>query len=86
MEKYDLLILPSVYKDLDKIPKKDRSKIIGKIWDLAIDPRPVKSIKLSGDEKYRIRQGNYRILYTIEDQQLIVTVVKVSHRKDVYRK
>lgn len=86
MEKYELLILPSVFKDLDKIPKKDRIKIIGKVWDLAIDPRPIKSTKLSGDDKYRIRQGKYRILYRIEDDKLIITVVKVSHRKDVYRK
>lgn len=86
MERYDLLILPSVYNDLDKIPKKDRTKIIGNIWDLAIDPRPVKSTKLSGDDRCRVRQGNYRILYRIEDKQLIVTVVKVAHRKDIYRK
>ncbi len=84
MVQYNLVVLPSVLKDLKKIPKKDNEKILLKIKSLVINPRPEGSIKLSGDEKYRIRQGNYRILYRIEDTNLIVVVVKVGHRKDVY--
>lgn len=84
MEQFELVILPTVLKDLKKIPKKDVKKILLKIESLVDDVRPEGSIKLSGDEKYRIRQGNYRILYRIEDEKLIITVVKVGHRKDVY--
>ena len=77
---------PSVYKDFKSIPKKNQKKILLKIESLAKDPRPSSSTKLSGDEKYRIRQGDYRILYEIEDAVLIVTIVKVAHRKNVYKK
>lgn len=86
MESYNVFVKPSVYKDIDKIPKKDRKIIIEKIWGLSEDPRPNGAIKLTGDEKYRFRQGNYRILYEIYDGELIVTVVKVGHRKDIYKK
>jgi mRNA interferase RelE/StbE len=84
VESFELVILPSVLKDLKKIPKHDVEKILLRIESLVNNPRPPASIKLAGDEKYRIRQGNYRILYRIEDAKLIVIVVKVAHRKDVY--
>lgn len=85
MDKYSLLIKKSAAKELEEIPKKDRLLVIGKIQALAKDPRPPNSKKLSGDDKYRIRQGNYRILYEIDDDKIIVTVVKIGDRKDIYR-
>ncbi|PCI02267.1 MAG: type II toxin-antitoxin system mRNA interferase toxin, RelE/StbE family [Zetaproteobacteria bacterium] len=85
MARYSIQFKASVRKDLRKIPKKDVLRILAKIEALAEDPLPPQSEKLSGDEKYRIRQGNYRILYSIEDDILVVTVVKVGHRRDVYQ-
>jgi mRNA interferase RelE/StbE len=80
------LIKPSAVKDLEVIPlKRDRQRVVERISKLAEDPRPSGSEKISGQDKYRVRQGRYRILYTIEDQNLLVQVVKVGHRKDVYR-
>ena len=80
------MIKPSAVKEIEAIsPKKDRQRIVGRITKLADNPRPPGCEKLSGQEKYRIRQGRYRIVYSIEDQDLIVYVVKVGHRKDVYR-
>jgi mRNA interferase RelE/StbE len=84
--KYRILIKPSAVKEIEAIsPKKDRQRIVGRITKLADNPRPPGCEKLSGQEKYRIRQGRYRIVYSIEDQDLIVYVVKIGHRKDVYR-
>ena len=86
MEKYEVSIKRSAVKEIEAIPqKKERQRIIRRIGDLAIEPRPPGSKKLSGQNKYRIRQGNYRIIYGIEDKELIVVVVKVGQRKDVYR-
>lgn len=85
MEKYKILLKSSVLKDLDKIPKKDVKRIMKIISILADNPRPTKAKKLSGQERYRIRQGSYRILYSIEDKQLIVYIVKVAHRREVYQ-
>lgn len=85
MANYKLVILPSVRRDLRPIPKKDVVRIVNRIQTLADDPRPPQSQKLSGEEKYRLRQGNYRILYMIEDEIITVTVVRVGHRRDVYR-
>jgi len=85
--KYRLRIKKSAIKDLEAIGSKaDRARIIKRIHLLADDPRPHGSQKLSGREHYRIRQGRYKILYTIEDQELTVYVIKVADRKDVYRK
>ena len=58
---------------------------MAKIQSLADDPRPPGCQKLSGAEKYRVRQGNYRIVYSIEDDRLLVLVVRLGHRKNVYR-
>ena len=86
MAKYRILIKPSAVKEIEAIsPKKDRQRIVGRISKLADNPRPPGCEKLSGQDKYRIRQGRYRIVYAIEDQDLIIYVVKVGHRKDVYR-
>jgi len=84
--KYSLRIKKSACKELDSVATKaDRQRIVKRIEALADDPRPAGAVKLSGLERYRIRQGRYRILYTIEDRVLIVHVIKIGDRKDVYR-
>lgn len=85
MGKYRIEIKKSAIKELNAIPKKDLKKIVFEIISLSDNPRPKECIKLSGGERYRIRHGNYRILYSIEDEILVVYVVKIGHRKDVYR-
>ena len=86
MARYRLLIKPAAVKEIEAIPlKRDRQRVVERISKLAEDPRPSGSEKISGQDKYRVRQGRYRILYAIEDQDLLVQVVKVGHRKDVYR-
>ena len=85
MAVYSIYFKDSVRKDLDSIPKNDLQRIIARIGNLAEDPRPAGCEKLSGQEKYRVRQGNYRIIYSIQDTELTVWVVKVGHRRDVYR-
>ena len=85
MANYRLLIKPSAGKEIESLPKQDRRRIVAKITSLSRDPRPPGCEKLSGHDQYRLRQGNYRILYEIQDCDLIVVVVKVGHRRDVYR-
>ena len=85
MAVYSILLKDSVRKDLDSISGNDLRRIIDRIGSLAENPRPVGCEKLSGQERYRIRQGNYRIIYSIQDTELTVWVVKVGHRKEVYR-
>jgi mRNA interferase RelE/StbE len=85
MAKYRLAFKKSVSKDLRSIPNEQVARILKRIEALQGDPRPPGSEKLSGQERYRIRQGIYRIVYEIADDILIVTVVKVGHRKTVYR-
>ncbi len=85
MASYKIVFKKSVPKDFRQIPKKDIQRILKRIDNLKEDPRPVGVEKLSDDEKYRIRQGNYRILYMIEDEIITVTIVKVGHRRDIYR-
>ena len=85
MAKYNLVFKKSVAKDLRSIPKTDVKKIIKKIDSLAINPRGEGCIKLSGHDLYRVRQGLYRIVYEIQDQELIISVIKVSHRSNVYK-
>jgi mRNA interferase RelE/StbE len=82
---YSLEIKRSAAKELAQVPPKDRGRIVTRIQSLADDPRPVGAEKLSGQERYRVRQGDYRILYEIEDQILRIMVVKIGHRRDVYR-
>jgi len=84
--RYRLLIKASAAKELRAITnKRDRQRIVKRIQGLENDPRPRGSQKLSGRERYRIRQGQYRIVYAIENEELVVYVVKIGHRKDVYR-
>jgi mRNA interferase RelE/StbE len=85
MAVYNIFFKESVRNDLDTIPKNYLLRIMERIGLLAETPRPVGSEKLSGQEKYRIRQGEYRIIYSIQDLQLTVWVVKVGHRREVYR-
>ena len=85
MASYRLLIKSSAGKDIEALPKQDRRRIVAKIASLSVDPRPPGCEKLSGREQYRLRQGNYRIPYEIQDLDLIVVVVKLGHRRDVYR-
>jgi len=85
MGNFEVIFKQSVAKDLRQIPKKDVARILERIEALTVEPRPPGAEKLSGQEKYRIRQGVYRILYEIRNAQLIVVVIKVGHRRDVYR-
>ena len=85
MAAYKIFFKKSVEKDFKGIPKKDLVKILERIEVLAKDPRPPGCEKLSGQQKYRLRQGRYRILYSVHDDELTIWVVKVGHRKDIYR-
>ena len=86
MARYRIELKKSAVKELAQIPKKDLRRVTEKIATLADNPRPKGCAKLSGQDKYRIRQGNYRILYSIEDDVLVVYVVKIAHRKESYRR
>lgn len=85
MESYRIVIKKSAAKEIERIEEKDRTRIIEKIRSLSEDPHPVGSKKLCGQEKYRIRLGNYRILYQVKNEKLIINVVKVGHRRDIYK-
>ena len=85
MARYELIYLPSITKDLRGIPKVEVRRILQKAEKLREDPYPAGSIKLSGRDRYRIRHGDYRILYRVDDTYVVVTVVKIGHRRDVYR-
>lgn len=86
MASYKVELKRSAAKEIEAIAnKQDRQRIVERIASLADDPRPAGSQKLSSRNSYRIRQGRYRIVYTIEDDRLVVVVVKVGHRRDVYR-
>jgi len=85
MASYELAFKKSVAKDLRAVPKEEVKRILQRIRSLADDPRPAGCEKLSGRERYRVRQGAYRIIYGIQDRELLVLVVKVGHRRDVYR-
>ena len=86
MASYELVFRKSVAKDLRRFPKQDVKRIMQSVRSLTDDPRPAGCEKLSGLERYRIRQGVYRIVYEIEDARLVVLIVKVGHRRDVYRR
>jgi mRNA interferase RelE/StbE len=85
MASFKVTVKQSVAKDLRHIPKKEVARILKRIEALAVEPRPPGAEKLSGQEKYRLRQGVYRIIYEIKDEKLVVVVVKVGHRRDVYK-
>ena len=85
MAEYEILFKASVWKDVKKISKGDLIKILSRIEKLGDDPRPISREKLTDEELYRVRQGNCRIIYSIQNKELAVWISKVGHRKDVYR-
>lgn len=85
MESYRLEVKRSAAKEIADLPKADCQRVVAKIQLLARDPRPHGCEKLSGTEKYRIRRGDYRILYQIDDSTKLVIIVKIGNRKEVYR-
>jgi len=85
MAAYKVFFKKSVEKDFETIPKKDLTKIITKIGRLKENPRPPGCEKLTSHDRYRLRQGRYRIVYSVQDNELTVWIVKVDHRKHVYR-
>ena len=85
MEKYSISIRKSAKRELGKLQKKDLQRIIKRIKRLAKDPRPMGCEKLSDQEKYRIRQGDYRIIYSIQDHDKTIWITKIGDRKEVYR-
>jgi mRNA interferase RelE/StbE len=76
---------PSAVKEIEVLPQRDRRRIVGRIQGLSSDPRPPGCEKLSGQDKYRVRQGVYRVVYSVDDEELSILVVKIGHRKEVYR-
>ena len=85
MASYSVLIKPSAVKELERVPRRDRLRIVQKIQGLSSNPRPSGCEKLSGREQYRLRQGRYRIVYSISDDEQTVLIVKTAHRKQAYR-
>ena len=86
MGSYKVFIKKAAAKELETVgSRKDRRRLVERIRALAKDPRPPGCQKLSGSEKYRIRQGDYRIVYTIQDDRLIILVIRIAHRREVYR-
>jgi mRNA interferase RelE/StbE len=82
---YRLLIKPSAVKELESLPQKDRRRVVRRAESLVEDPRPPGAEKLKGLELYRVRQGDYRILYEVADSRQTITIIKVGNRRDVYR-
>jgi len=83
---YKVHIKPAAGRELDAMPKRDRQRLVLRITELARNPRPYGSEKLSGEDGYRIRQGNYRVIYSVDDSEKAVRILKIAHRKDVYRR
>jgi mRNA interferase RelE/StbE len=86
MASYRLVFKQSVARDLRSMPNADVARVLERIGMLSNDPRPAGSEKLSGQDPYRVRQGVYRIIYAVDDEEMSVLVVKVGHRRDVYKK
>jgi mRNA interferase RelE/StbE len=82
---YRLLIKPSAAKELEGLPTKDRRRVVARMQGLSDQPRPPGCEKLTGHDLFRIRQGNYRILYEVQDHDLTVTIFTIGHRRDVHR-
>lgn len=85
MASYRLLIKPSAVKELEALPLKDRRRVAKRLQGLSDQPRPPGCDKLTGRELYRVRQGHYRIVYEVVDNDLTVTIIKIGHRREVYR-
>jgi mRNA interferase RelE/StbE len=82
---YEILVKPSAQRDLDSLPEREVAKIALRLALLAVDPRPFGVQKLSGIGGYRIRIGNYRILYDVNDKQHLVSIYRIKHRREAYR-
>jgi mRNA interferase RelE/StbE len=83
--RYELRITPAAQKEIDRLPSKQRTRVESAIEELAENPRPFGCLKMQGiDNTYRIRIGNYRVIYQIHDKELVVLVVAVGDRKDIY--
>jgi len=82
---YEILIKSSAVRELEDLPLKDRRRIATKIEALSEDPRPWGCEKLTGQDRFRLRQGDYRILFEVDDPAATLTVVKIGHRGQVYR-
>ncbi len=85
MEFYKVNFVKSVKKDFKKIRKLEVAKILDAIDELAKNPRSSKSKKLKGEKLYRLRVGNYRVIYDIQDNVMLIFVIKLGHRSDIYR-
>jgi mRNA interferase RelE/StbE len=85
MARFELRFKPSVVKDLRGIPKTEVRRLLKKIAALGDVPRPAGCEKLTGRDLYRIRQGVYRIVYSVDDAAIVIEVIKVGHRREVYR-
>lgn len=82
---YRLLFDPSIRRDVKSIPKEDLQRILRRIDSLSSNPRPFGSVKVSDPSMYRLRQGDYRILYHVDDPQRLVRILRIGHRRGVYR-
>ena len=82
---YELRIKPSAVKELRELQEKDRRRLVARIQALGDDCRPRGCEKLTGGDRYRVRQGVFRVLYELDDESRAVTVFKIGHRRDVYR-
>ncbi len=85
MASYRLLIKPSAVKELEALQLKDRRRVVARLRGLSDQPRPPGCEKLTGHDLYRVRQGNYRILYEVQDHDLTVAIIKIGHRREIYR-
>ena len=85
MASYRIEIKRSAQKEIQNLPKKDMQRVVTKIQQLAVNPRGPDAKKLSAQERYRVGVGQYRVLYEIKDNVLVVLIVKVANRKEVYR-
>lgn len=84
---YELQFKTSAWKSLRKIPAETRARLVAAIWSLSEEPRPLGARKLTGQvDLYRLRIGDYRVVYDIQDQALVVLIIKVGHRREVYRR
>ncbi len=86
MESYKILIRRSAADELGDLPKKDLARVVSRIRKLASQPRLAGCEKLSGQERYRIRQGDYRIVYAVDNDGRVVEIVKIGHRSEIYRR
>ena len=83
---YRVFLKPAAERALDKLPKADFARVKARILALSVEPRPHGVVKLAGeDDLYRVRSGDYRVLYRVEEERLVVLVVRVANRREAYR-